>query len=85
MNHRATPEFWTCYRSLPENVQRLADKAYQLLRTDPRHPSLHFKRIGTLRSVRVGLHYRALAYEEGSDLLWFWIGKHEEYERILTG
>ena len=69
MNHLATPRFWRCYRQLPENIQRLADKCYALLREDPRHPSLHFKQIGRFRSVRVGLHYRALAVEKESNLL----------------
>ena len=58
MKHRATPRFWSCYRLLPEEIQQLADRDYQLLLHDPRHPSLHFKKIGELWSVRVGLHYR---------------------------
>ena len=83
MNHLATPRFWRCYRQLPENIQRLADKCYALLREDPRHPSLHFKRIGRFRSVRVGLHYRALAVEQESNLIWFWIGSHADYDKLL--
>ena len=83
MNHLATPRFWRCYRQLPENIQRLADKCCALLRGDPRHPSLHFKQIGRFRSVRVGLHYRALAVEQESNLLWFWIGSHADYDKLL--
>ena len=83
MNHLATPRFWRCYRQLPENIQRLADKCYALLREDPRHPSLHFKQIGRFRSVRVGLHYRALAVEQESNLIWFWIGSHADYDKLL--
>ena len=83
MNHLATPRFWRCYRQLPENIQRLADKCYALLRDDPRHPSLHFKQIGRFRSVRVGLHYRALAVEQESNLIWFWIGSHADYDKLL--
>jgi hypothetical protein len=74
VNHRATPRFWHYYRRLPAEVQRLADACYAQLRQDPRHPSLHLKKVGRLWSVRVGLHYRALAVEDGSDLVWFWIG-----------
>jgi hypothetical protein len=70
MNHRATPRFWSCYRQLPEFIQRQADGDFQLLRNNPRHPSLHLKRVGAFWSVRVGLHYRALAVENGSDLVW---------------
>lgn len=84
MNYRATPRFWACYRALPAEVQQLADRCYELLKSDPRHPSLHFKKVGSFRSVRVGLHYRALAVEAGDDLLWVWIGTHAEYDQ-LTG
>lgn len=83
MNHRATPRFWHCYRRLPVEAQRLADSCYSLLREDSRHPSLHLKKVGRFRSVRVGLHYRALGIEDGSDLVWFWIGTHAEYDRLL--
>ena len=83
MKHRATPRFWSCYRRLPPEIQRLADRDYQLLLNDPRHPSLHLKKVGPLWSVRVGAHYRALAVEEGSDLAWVWIGHHDDYDRIL--
>ncbi len=61
----------------------MADLTYQRLRKNPRHPSLHFKKIGDLWSVRVGLHYRTLAVEDGNDLLWVWIGTHAEYDRLV--
>jgi hypothetical protein len=44
MKHRATPRIWTCYRALPAEVQKLADRGYELLCRDARHPSLHFKK-----------------------------------------
>lgn len=84
MKHRANPRFWRCYRQLPKPIQRLADESYELLRVDPQHPSLHFKKMGRYWSVRVGLHYRALAVRHESDVVWFWIGPHAEYDR-LTG
>ncbi len=83
MKHRATPRFWRCYQDLPADVQRLADTCYTLLRQDPRHPSLYFKKAGRFWSVRVGLHYRALAVEHEGDILWFWIGSHADYDRLL--
>ncbi len=83
MKHRATPRFWNCYRALPAEVQQLADRSYELLCLDPRHPSLHLKKIGQFWSARVGLHYRALAVEAEDDLLWVWIGTHAEYDHIL--
>jgi hypothetical protein len=41
--HYATRRFWQCYDALPESVQRTADRCYELLKTAPSHPSLHFK------------------------------------------
>lgn len=83
MNHRATPRFWKCYNRLPDDIQRLADRDYRLLRNDPRHPSLQLKKAGPFWSVRVGLHYRALALEENNELVWIWIGTHDEYDSLL--
>ena len=42
---------------------QITDEYYDRLKSDLRHPSLHFKKIGKYRSVRVGIHYRALAVE----------------------
>ncbi|MDB5291796.1 MAG: hypothetical protein JWL69_3037 [Phycisphaerales bacterium] len=85
MKHRASRRFWDCYRALPTEVQRLADANYALLKSDERHASLHFKKVGCFWSVRVGLHYRALGVENGENLVWFWIGHHAEYDRLLAG
>lgn len=84
MNHWATARFWGLYRSLPEHIQQLADRSFALLKENPRHPSLHFKRVGKLWSVRVGAHHRALATEEVGDLVWFWIGSHADYDHLLS-
>jgi hypothetical protein len=85
MRHRANPRFWACYNALPVAVQQLADRCYAFLRQDPQHPSLHFKKVGRFWSARVGLHYRALAVESGSDMVWFWIGTHAEYDHLIGG
>ena len=65
-------------------VRNLADKNFTLLKSDPTHPSLHFKQVGRYRSVRIGLHYRALGVEIPEGLLWFWIGSHSDYDRLLA-
>jgi hypothetical protein len=31
MRHRASRRFWRHYRDLPEEIQRLADRGYELL------------------------------------------------------
>jgi hypothetical protein len=63
LRHFASSRFWDLYQALPPNVRDLADKNFQLLKSSPQHPSLHFKRIGELWSVRVGARYRALGIE----------------------
>jgi hypothetical protein len=63
MRHIASRAFWEAYNKLPEQIRALADKNYSLLKENPQHPSLQFKKIGRLWSVRVGLRYRALAAE----------------------
>jgi hypothetical protein len=83
VRHRASPRFWDCYRKLPEDVRRLADESWRLLRRDPKHPSLHFKKIGRFWSARVGLHFRALAVEHEDTLVWFWVGSHAQYDRLI--
>jgi hypothetical protein len=83
MRHFASAAFWDAYRRLPEPVRALADKNYALLKENPRHPSLQFKKIGRFWSVRVGLRYRALAVEADSDLVWFWIGSHADYDALI--
>lgn len=59
MKHWASPSFWEAYGRLPKEVRSVADKNFQLLKSDPQHPSLHFKKIGRFWSARVGLRYRA--------------------------
>jgi hypothetical protein len=82
---RAAPEFWDAYRKLPRPIQRLALKNYRLWRADPHHPSLHFKKAGPLVwSARVGRDYRAVAAPVPGGFVWFWIGPHHEYDRLLS-
>ncbi|MFO7447763.1 MAG: hypothetical protein R6W90_15465 [Ignavibacteriaceae bacterium] len=83
MKHYAVPSFWESYEHLPLKIQKLADQCYTILKLNPLHPSLHFKKIGNYRSVRIGSNYRALAIEHPDGLLWFWIGNHDEYQRMI--
>jgi hypothetical protein len=80
----ASPRFWALHKALPAEVRLLADKNYQLLNSDPRHPSLHFKRIGDLWSVRVGSSYRALGTPVEGGIYWIWIGSHADYDKIIA-
>jgi mRNA-degrading endonuclease RelE of RelBE toxin-antitoxin system len=83
MKHFATPEFWAHYRQLPAEIRQLADKNFAILRKNPHHPSLRLKKLGIYWSARVGLRYRVLAKERPEGLVWFWIGRHDEYEQLI--
>jgi hypothetical protein len=81
--HRTTPRFWTLLEALPEATQNVARKNFALLKENSSHPSLRFKKVKALWSVRVGSNYRALAIEDGEDFIWIWIGSHDEYQRMI--
>ncbi len=86
MKHRTLARFWKHYAGLPKEAQELADKNFALLKSDPHHPSLHLKKVDTVRglwSVRVGLQYRALGVEKPDGIVWFWIGSHADYDKLL--
>jgi hypothetical protein len=82
--HYTSRRFWECYDTLPETVQRTADQCYELLKSDSSHPSLHFKKVGKYWSVRAGGNYRALGVEVENGILWFWIGTHAEYDKLIN-
>ena len=82
--HKTSSDFWHFYRQLPPEIQKIADKCFEYLKENPRHPSLQFKKVGKVWSVRVGLQHRALATEIPEGYLWIWIGRHDEYEQILS-
>jgi hypothetical protein len=83
LSHRAAKRFWRNFEQLAPEVQQLARNNYQLLQQNPHHPSLHFKRVGRFWSVRVGVSFRALGVDCPDGILWFWIGPHEEYDRLI--
>jgi hypothetical protein len=83
LKHSASPQFWTCLRALPKPVQQFSNQSFALLKSNPRHPSLHLKQIGRFWSVRIGLSYRALGVGIPDGVLWFWIGSHADYDNLV--
>jgi hypothetical protein len=83
--HRTTKRFWKCFDELPDAVQAAARENFQRLRANPRHPSLHFKKVGKFWSARVDADHRALAIEDEGSFIWVWIGRHDEHERLIQG
>ena len=83
MNSLATPDFWQAYARLPAEIKALAKRAYRIWSRNPRHPSLCFKKVGELWAIRIGLAHRAVAIQQDNTFYWFWIGSHDEYERLV--
>ena len=86
MKSQATSKFWKCYARLPRSVRQRARKAYQTWKVNPHHPGLHFKRVDDeepIYSARVSHDYRVLGFLEEDTVIWYWIGSHDEYERLL--
>lgn len=84
MKHYASSSFWLLYQKLPAEIRELADKNFQILKANPRHPSLHLKRIEELWSVRVGQHYRAIGIDAADGIQWIWIGSHADYDKSIN-
>jgi len=86
MISRTTKAFWKHYKGLPSEVRRKTRATYKLWRDNPAHPSLFFKRVKEnqpLYSVRVGLAHRAVELLKGDTITWFWVGNHNDYDRLI--
>ena len=71
------------FENLPGPIQKVSKKNFALLKANPLHPSLHFKKVEKFWSVQVGIAHRALAVEDVEDFIWIWIGTHSEYELMI--
>jgi plasmid maintenance system killer protein len=87
MQSRTTRQFWRLFSQLPVDVQRDAQRAYRLFQDNPAHPGLHFKKLegedDDIYSARIGLDYRALAVMRKDRVVWYWIGSHADYDRLI--
>ena len=86
MQSRTTQGFRERYAELSNKVTKRAQKSYRLWKNNPQHPSLNFKKVhptDPVYSARVGLNYRVVGLKRDDGMVWFWIGPHDEYERLL--
>jgi hypothetical protein len=83
-----TASFRKRLAALPAEVRAHTRTAYQLFRANPHHTSLNLKRVHAKKpvfSARVGRNYRVVGFMENDGVIvWFWIGPHEQYERLLS-
>jgi mRNA-degrading endonuclease RelE of RelBE toxin-antitoxin system len=86
MKSHTTRSFRQLFAKLPARVQRQAREAYRLFQQNPAHPGLHFKQVHRdppIYSARVGISYRAVGAVDGDTVVWFWIGSHAAYSKLL--
>ncbi len=78
------PDFWDCYKKLQKDIQTLADRKFALFKNNPQHPSLGFSKKDTVWTVDIGYHHRAMGYKQDNNIIWFWIGTHEDYNNLIN-
>ncbi len=87
MNSRTTRQFRELLAALPARVRQQARDAYRLFQENPTHPGLRFKKVHDdppIYSARVGIGYRVVGAVDGDTVVWFWIGSHADYDRLLA-
>ncbi len=86
MNSYLTDNIIEYFKQLPDRIRKLAKKNYLLWKGNPQHPSIDFKNVKSVNniySIRIGLGYRALGTVEGEDIIWFWVGSHSDYDKLI--
>jgi hypothetical protein len=86
MISHTTAEFRQDFAALPTPIQKQARAAFRLFIDDPTYPSLKFKKLPPhedLWSVRISADYRAVGRWRGETILWFFIGSHSDYDKLL--
>ena len=81
-----TRAFWERFEALPKPDQQQARDAHRQWLLDPLLPGLRFKKVHSRRpiySVRANINVRAVGIMTEGDIVWFWIGPHDEYEALL--
>ncbi len=87
MKSHTTKRFRKTFESLPAHIRQKATDAFRQFQRDPYHPSLHFKQVHATQpifSVRITHNYRAVGLKNGNTIIWFWIGSHEAYNKLLS-
>ncbi|WP_019506764.1 type II toxin-antitoxin system RelE/ParE family toxin [Pleurocapsa sp. PCC 7319] len=88
MKSRTTLKFRQVFAKLPKQIQAQARSAYRQFKKNPTHPSLRFKKVHQrlpIYSARISKNYRAVGQLDGDTVIWFWIGSHQDYEKLLSG
>jgi len=86
MHSFTSSSFWKAYEELPPEIQKQADEKFKLWKENPFHPGLHYKCVNSEKhiwSARINRNYRSLGIKSDDDIIWFWIGNHDDYMRLI--
>lgn len=87
MRSRTTRRFRDLLQAAPPAVRDKANAAFLKWTANPDHPSLRFKKVHAtlpIYSVRIDLDWRAVGVLREGLVVWFWVGPHSEYDKLLT-
>lgn len=87
MQSQTTEKFRSLLAAAPAPIQAKARDAYRLWSENPSHPSLRFKKVHNtlpVYSVRIDRDWRAVSVLKENVAIWFWIGPHGEYEKLIS-
>lgn len=86
MKSRTTDRFRKMFADLPEQVQEQTRQAYRQFKQDPSYRSLRFKKVHPqlpIYSARISREYRVVGQLDEDTVIWFWVGSHAEYDKLL--
>lgn len=87
MKSRTTANFRQAFSNLPLPIQEQARLAYRQFKINLGHPSLRFKQVNprlSVYSARISKDYRAVGQLDDDTIIWFWIGSHSDYDKLLS-
>jgi len=70
---------------MPKDIRRQAWYAFKKCKNDPYQASLQFKKVQEPDgySARINDDYRVMGVWEGDTIIWVWIGKHGDYDKLI--
>ena len=86
MLSKTTERFRKCFKKLPLDIQLKARIIFNIWLNNPNHKSIKFKKIHKKKdifSIRITIGYRALGVISEEEMIWFWIGSHSDYDKLI--
>ena len=79
------------FGELPQDIHKLATKAFRLFCDDPNHRSLRLHKLKDNNkgnhlpdsfSVSINMQYRAIYFIDHNTNVWYWVGTHAAYNQF---